>query len=398
MKTKITFIILLGLNLGFTFMNLPPALESLMVLYGAMYTEIAVLMSALLWTHAAIQVPGGMISDRIGTRAALFISLFFMLAGNLLPSVAPNLGLAILGRVLSGTGTGLGFIATMKMITIIAPPGRAGSYQAQLGGAFSIGSVVAYMTIPHISLWGWRWIYLVSSLVCLPLAGILFIIKLQERQGPFRAEVSLKQILRMPPGWILGIYHALSYGSVLTLGNWIPSLLAEVWPGQTATQLAWGGASVMLISGVGRMGGGFVLLKFPSMLIANGSIFVLFLLFSSLCVLRMPSAVMITAFLAALFASVNFGAFWDLASRAVPSRSLGTLFGFVNLLANLGAVCFTLMFGWIKDQFGTFSWGFGIVALITIWSLLIGRRILYSMLDTMPADQNHRRPPADGIR
>ena len=56
----------------------------------------------------------------------------------------------------------------------------------------------------------------------------------------------------MPSPWVLGIYHALSYGSMLSLGNWIPSLLAEVSFQQTATQLAWGGALVMLVSGLSR--------------------------------------------------------------------------------------------------------------------------------------------------
>jgi hypothetical protein len=49
------------------------------------------------------------------------------------------------------------------------------------------------------------------------------------------------QLLRIRTGWILGSYHALSYGSMMTLGNWVPSLLAEVWSQSTANQLFWGG-------------------------------------------------------------------------------------------------------------------------------------------------------------
>ncbi len=383
MKTKILFILLLGLNLGFIFMNIPPAIDQLMALYGVTYTRISVLISALLWAHAALQVPGGIIADRIGTRFTLFISVLSILVGNLLPALSPHLGLAVVGRVFSGIGTGLSFIATMKMITIFAPAEKSGSYQAQLGGAFSLGSVAAYITVPLIIMWGWRWIHIVPAIACLPLLSLLYLIKLEEHGVSRSAPLPLIRVAAIPSGWILGAYHALSYGSVLTLGNWIPSLLADVWQGHSAAQLAWGGAIIMLVSGIGRMCGGLFLLKIPPVLMAHGSILILFFLLSFLSLFHTPGFVLILAFLAAWFASINFGAFWHIAARSAPSGSVGTIFGLVNLTANLGTIGFTLMFGWIKDSIGTFSLGFGVMAIIALLALVIGRPII---LKAVPVD------------
>jgi len=82
------------------------------------------------------------------------------------------------------------------------------------------------------------------------------------------------------------------------------------------------------------------------------------------------------ALLAAWFASINFGAIFHLASRVTTSDYYATLFGFINFLANLGAVLFTIMFGYIKESSGSFIEGFGVMALLSIAVYLWGRKSL----------------------
>jgi MFS family permease len=65
MMFDIVFALLNGINLSIIIMNIPPVLSELMDLYGVSYTQISVLMSALLWMHAAMQLPAGMIVDRL---------------------------------------------------------------------------------------------------------------------------------------------------------------------------------------------------------------------------------------------------------------------------------------------------------------------------------------------
>ncbi len=55
---------------------------------------------------------------------------------------------------------------------------------------------------------------------------------------------------------------------------------------------------------------------------------------------------------------------------------MGTLIGLVNMIANLGAVAFTLLFGWLKDTQGTFSGGFAALGALCLLSFWIGRRLL----------------------
>ena len=375
MNIEIVFALLTGFNFGIIMMNIPPVLTEMMDLYGVSYTQISALMSALLWPHAAMQLPAGMIVDRLGIRRTQFLSFTCMCIGSALPALSPVLGWGIGGRMITGVGTGLGWLATLKMLALAAPAGRAGAYQAFFAGFFSLGSILAFLLIPGIALAGWQWVYLTPAILCLLQLALVPAL----RSAPLSTDkpsLPVRRIVAMRTAWILGIYHAISYGSMISLGNWVPSLLAEASSRRSATQLAWGGALVMLVSGLGRISGGFIIFRVSPYAVAHGSILSLAILFAGLAFIPAPGAVLCLALLCAWFGSVVFGALFQLASRSAPPDSLGSLLGFVNFLANLGAVAFTLVFGWSKDVLGSFTWGFAFLAPLAAAALFAGPRVL----------------------
>lgn len=366
MNLKMVFSILMGLNLGVIFMNIPPAMDGLMLLYGVSYTRISILLSALLWSHALMQVPAGMMTDHFGTKRTLVASLFFMGVGNIIPAFLPSFELAILGRVATGIGTGLSVSSTMKLVALHAPGGRIGMYQSFFGGFFSLGSIVSYLVIPHLAASGWQWIYAMPGLLSLPLLAMIPALRLGPETTSAFSSLHLGRAVGNRAGWLLGLCHALSFGSMLNLGNWVPSLLAEISKEGMAIGFAWGGALVMLTSGVGRLSGGFLLMKSSPFKVVTGSLAILSALFLGLFLIHTPMPALGLALLASWFASINFGAIFHLAAKATASDSYATLFGFINFLANLGAILFTLMFGFMKDATGSFTWGFFILALLSL--------------------------------
>jgi nitrate/nitrite transporter NarK len=375
MSLEIAFTLLAGLNLGVIIMNLPPVLTELMDLYASSYTQISVLLSALLWSHAAMQLPAGIIVDRLGIRATQVLSLACMCAGNLVPAVTPSLGWAVTGRAITGVGTGMAWLANLKLAAVSAPGGQAGAYQAFFAGFFSLGSILAYLVLPMIIEAGWQWAFVAPALLCLSLLILVPGLQLAPR-GPVRPSGSLRRIVGLRSAWVLGSYHALSYGSMLSLGNWVPSLLAEASGHLSASHLVWGGAVVMLVSGLSRLCGGFIILRLSPFTVAHGSVLVLCILFTALAFIPTPGVVLGLALLTAWFGSINFGALFHLASRAASPESLGTLLGFINVIGNVGAVAFTLMFGWSKDTLGAFAWGFAALAALGVAVLVLGIRIL----------------------
>lgn len=378
MNLKMFFSILMGLNLGVIFMNIPPAMDGLMLLYGVSYTRISILLSALLWSHALMQVPAGMMTDRFGTRRTLAASLLLMGIGNILPALLPDFDFAVLGRVVTGIGTGLSVSSTMKLVALHAPGGRIGMYQAFFGGFFSLGSIVSYLVIPPLAASGWQWVYLLPGLAPFPMLAMIPALRLGSDASDRVSQLDLGRVAGMREAWLLGLCHTLSYGSILTLGNWVPSLLAEISKDGTAIGFAWGGALVMLTSGVGRLSGGFLLSRISPFQVVVASLAILSALFLGLFLIHSPMPALALALLASWFASINFGAIFHLAAKATSAHSYATLFGFVNFLANTGVIFFTLMFGFLKDATGSFTWGFftlAILALATFVLTLKGLRV-----------------------
>jgi nitrate/nitrite transporter NarK len=376
MNPQLSLALAAGWVLGFAFMNIPSALDCMMDLYGASYTRLSVLMSALFWTHALAQIPAGVLVDRTGLKANLKFCLLAMSLGSLLPALHPSLELAVTGRILTGLGTGLSFPTLLKMIALYSLPRKIGSYQAFFGGAFSMGCIATYLLIPRLIPFGWQWAYLVPGLLCLPLLAAAFFLDVERRPAVRSSVGTLARVFRLRQAWVIGIYHCLSWGSVLALGSWVPSLLAEVAGGSKAADFAWGGALIMLVSGIGRLSGGVILFRFPAAFIANGSIVALCAFFLLLLFIRQALPVLVLTLCAGWFASINFGALFHLISRSSPQGSMGTLLGLVNMLANLGAVAFTFMFGWMKDHQGSFTSGFAVQAAVCILAVLAGRSSL----------------------
>lgn len=374
MNVEIVFALVTGFNFGIIMMNIPPVLGEFMELYGASYTRISVLISSLLWTHTAMQLPAGLIVDRLGVRRTQFLSYLCMCIGSAMPVASPVLSWAIAGRIVTGLGTGLGWLATLKMLAVSAPRGRGGAYQAFFAGLFSLGSILAFLYIPTIAAAGWQWVYLTPAILCLLQLFFVPVLKRDVPAAAVHAPLPLRSIVGMKAAWLLGMYHAVSYGSMLSFGNWVPSLLAEALPGRTATQLAWGGALVMLVSGLGRISGGFVIFRISPHVVAHGSILGLCLLFGGLAVIPGPAVVLALALLGAWFGSFVFGSLFQLANRSAPAESLGAVLGFINFLANLGAVAITLLFGWSKDELGSFTWAFAILCPLAAAALVAGWR------------------------
>lgn len=358
----------LGLCLGVALMNIPPALDVLMAHYQVNYLGISVLITALLWAHALCLLPGGMAADRWGTKPTLGWGLFLLAFGNLLPLISPEMFLTTVGRMVCGVGTGLSYAAAMKLLAIAAPPDRAGVYQAYLGGAVALGSIVAYVVLPSMAAWDWRWPFgLPAALSCLLLA-LLWPLPLGQVCGGRAggAGIGLLGIVAIPQGWMLGLLHALSWGSVIALGNWTPALIAEAKGTLSTAPLAWSGVVVMLVSGVGRIVGAPLLARFKPSMVAGVSMLLLALAYLGILFTAGVWWLMVLVVAGVTLASVNFGSIFQLASQATRAGNLGGMLGFVNLVANVGAICFTLLLGFFKDQTGSFSLSFLFLATVCL--------------------------------
>jgi MFS family permease len=66
--------------------------------------------------YASLQVPVGIVLDRFGPKALIATGAASMFVGQVLLALAPNIGVAIIGRILVGAGDAMTFISVIRLL------------------------------------------------------------------------------------------------------------------------------------------------------------------------------------------------------------------------------------------------------------------------------------------
>lgn len=138
------------MGLGVVIMNLPPVLPELKAAYNVTFARIGLLVTSLILTHAAVQIPFGLVTDLIGPKKSLLGSLSLILIANLLCAFNNYFNFVLSMRILSGIGTGLAFLSGMKYASLFTSEHRRGLVQGIFGGSFCIGAILPFLLMPTL--------------------------------------------------------------------------------------------------------------------------------------------------------------------------------------------------------------------------------------------------------
>jgi sugar phosphate permease len=144
--------------------------------FGISGTLLGVLSSAYFYSYAMMQLPTGLMADSWGPRKT--VSAFFVLAGigSVLMGVAPNLPVAILGRILVGLGVSTVFVCNFKLLSEWFNTRQF----VIMGGAFmAMGGVGAFFSSTPLA-WvsntmGWRMTLVAVGIVTLLMATLVYV-------------------------------------------------------------------------------------------------------------------------------------------------------------------------------------------------------------------------------
>ena len=111
-------------------------------------TLLGLLGSAYFYSYAAMQIPVGLLADSWRARKTVAASFIVAAAGSVLMGLAPNLSLAMTGRVLVCLGVSTLFVCNYKLLAERFEPNKfiivGGLFQAVGGiGALSAGAPLA---------------------------------------------------------------------------------------------------------------------------------------------------------------------------------------------------------------------------------------------------------------
>jgi len=247
-----------GYNIG----NVGPAADVLAQAYDVRLGIIGFLATALFVTHLVMQIPGGRLVDRRGARALGMCALAIIMVGNLVALAAELFAFGVVGRLIAGIGTGIGFIAGSDYVrATVGTASAQGFYGAAGVGGGGLAIAIVPLATPALD---WRapyvtaLIFACAVLVCLPLAPRDRPRRERPRRSARPATVDIVRDRRLHP---LAVAHSASFGLSVIVGVWAVSLLRH---DGYSRRLAGAVAALTLLGGlVTRPVGGRVLQRRP---------------------------------------------------------------------------------------------------------------------------------------
>ncbi|AGW41623.1 major facilitator superfamily permease [Leifsonia xyli subsp. cynodontis DSM 46306] len=340
--------------------------------------------------YAGMQIPVGVLIDRVGSRWLMLAGTALMVAGQVTVALAPSIAVAILGRILVGAGDATVFTSLIRLVTSwfrgrIVP--QLSQWSGNIGQLGQVLSAIPFALLLHQS--GWTTAFLsAASLSLIALIGILVAIAdrpVGSSEGPRPASWadSLRQlrISLARPGTQLGFWSHFatqSPGTVFSLMWGLPFMVFALGIDRAE-------ASGLLIVPVvaGLIAGpllGLLTARFPlrrsnlvlGIVAMTAMVWGVFLLWPGVPPTWMLLLVLIALGIGGPGSLIGF----DFARTSNPLRSLGSANGIVNVGGFLASFVMMFLIGLVLDaqnhtrtQAGlyaldSFRWAFAVQYLI----------------------------------
>ncbi|HWR37491.1 MAG TPA: MFS transporter [Clostridia bacterium] len=314
------------------------------------------------------RIPLGIFTDRFGGRLIFSIVMLlsivpaFLMGGVNTYQQLLTYGFFI-GIALASFSVGVGFVSGWY------PPERQG-FALGVYGAGNIGqSLAAYGSPVLAAAFGFRWGFWTFGVL---LIGWLLVFSLAARNAPRRAPVkSVREVLQplnSRASWVLSVYYFLTFGGFVAMAVYLPTFLTDMFkltPQDAGMRTAGFVVLATLMRPVGgiladRIGGRAILLwVFPATAVMAVLLACPFMSTFTVGALGMAAAI-----------GLGNGAVFKLVPEFFPN-SVGSVTGLVGAAGGLGGFFPPLLLGYVKQQTGTFTFGFILLGLFAVGCLFI---------------------------
>lgn len=320
--------------------------------------------SAYFYSYAVMQLPTGLMADSWGPRKTVSVFLILAGIGSALMGVAPNLTVAIVGRVLVGIGVSTVFVCNFKLLSEWFTPRQfilMGSVFMSTGGIGALSSSAPLAWVSNII--GWRMTFISVGVITLLMAVLVYLFV---RNRP--SEMGLPPLnpdrkgVQKGPGLMAGMKMVLTSGRF-----WPPAIWAFCLIGISfAIGGLWGGPYLMQVYGYSKTAAGGVLSTFALALIFGSPILgwfanrfgrksvligcsVIFVVVSGIMSVYVDAMTLPALYVLFFSLFVSGGAVGPVmatvAKELFPIAISGTAVGAINLFPFAGAAVFQVLIG-----------------------------------------------------
>jgi sugar phosphate permease len=326
------------------------------------FTQAGMLSVAATLSYTLMQIPAGYLSDRFGPGRLFFLGLFGWSSLALAFGLVHAFWLALLVQFVAGAFRALLFVPGLTLLASWFPPGRRATAMSlfMLGGF--TGTIVLALVGPLLTaLYGWRTAFIFFAALGMG-AALLYkaYAKEKPRAQPLQhlALLDVFRLVRYPIMWVCSGLQFVRFSVVTAFSFWLPSLLV------TDRGLSVQEAGLVIAMSAALMApsntlGGYVSDRLGNPPLVIGAALAILACTSALLgVVESVPLLLIVIAVNSIFLHFYFGPVFLVAMEALGPRMAGTTTGFSNLFANIGGLIAAYALGAVKDQAGTFTWGF----------------------------------------
>lgn len=309
--------------------------------------QVGILSSAYYYTYVFLQMPAGMLVDRVGSRHLLIWGALGLAIGCAWFAISTHFYGALASRMFMGIVASPGIVATLFLAKRWFAPHQFALIAGltEMFGMFGAGVGEPALSYLVAGSFGWKGTVAVCSIFGVGLAVLVFLlvhdkpkyvgnIQQFEKTTQERFSLVFKKIIFSQETWILGIYSGLMFTIVATFASlWAVPFLRELYQSDLTTAAALT-SMIFIGAGIGAplIGWFSDYIKRRKPLMVMGSILTMALMFIVLYVEQIPMVLMfILLFLSGFVSSVYMIPF-AVMSDITPNSRHAAAMGFTNMM------------------------------------------------------------------
>jgi MFS family permease len=365
--------------------GLSPVLLSILDEFSLDYSQAGLIAAAVFYSYAGMQLPAGIIGDRLGRKVTLVACSLGWGITSLLTSLANSFASLFAFRFLTGLTEGMYFSNDRSIISHYTPRDKAGLGQgfsfSGLGLGMTVGILLAGVIAEHL---GWRWVFILFSIPSF-LAAFLILKFIKEPERPGLGDVqssALSTEERRPFSTIFktrglqiiyGAGIAAIYGQWM-LGAWAPAMFKEV--GVEELSLSSFFASILGLSAVsGLIVSGYLSDRLNRIGVARKTVVSAEFVLGAASLVLVGLTIALKGHYLFLIASIFCSGFflfglvacvYPLVPEIAPPSLIGSTFGLGNSIHYIGGFTSPWVTGLLKDWTGSFAFGCYFAALLCV--------------------------------
>lgn len=360
---------MIGFAFSANYTNHAPLVAQLAAEFKFSLAAAGLLTTGIFLTHGGVQIPGGFLADKLGTRRLLVLALAIVTLGDIFLGLAGSYQQLLFWKVFVGLGTGVCFVAGARYVADMFTGARLHLAQGFYGASVLLGSGFVIYAIPLLSaVFGWRGAFFSTAGLAAIAAAVWIWLAPAALQKPHQYS-RLASMLAHPQLWLLGLVQMASFGLVVVVGVWITTYLSRSFH-LTALDAGKIGSLVLVLGVASRPVGGVLASRWG----ARGTLRVGLALNVMACLsfgLGQGSLAhsSVGVLLLGIGAGLPYAGIFNRAAALFPARA-GAAMGLVNMLGIGMILAAPPLIGQVVDWSGSFQSSFLALGVFTFAVLI----------------------------